>query len=132
MQGYGSYIEDLEAIERDDELSKGMKTFCHFLEDDLRGGYPRCTAGVNFASVGPSRALCRVCPLSDLGNVPLCPNVEVYTFLSKDSIGAQVIDAEFECFADPALPAEECSPCCPYPEIIEAPTSVGLSILTLP
>lgn len=100
-----------------------MKTYCHFLEDNLPGLSPICTAGVNFASVGSSRECCRVCPFSDQGNLPLCPNLDVYTFLSKDSTGAQVIDAQFECFAEPTAPIDERCPSCPQLMVIETRTS---------
>jgi len=130
LQKTSFYIDDLETIAQGEELSKEMKTFCHFLEDGSPGQSQRCGAGVNFVSVGPSRSLCRTCAWSDMGNIPLCPNLEVYTFLSKDSSGDQVIKVEFECFADDTLPAEERCQHCPHPELVEVRTSDEVSIPT--
>jgi hypothetical protein len=109
-----------------------MNDFCRFLENDLHSQMLRCGAGVNFSSVGTSRELCQTCSLSNLGNVPLCPHIEVYTFLSKDSTGAWLIQAEFECFADPSLPSEERCQNCPNTKNIETWTSEGESVQTLP
>ena len=109
-----------------------MNDFCHFLENDLHGRMLRCGVGVNFASVGPARERCKSCSLSNLGNVPLCPHIEVYTFLSKDSPGSQVVVVEYECFADPSLPSEERCQNCPNTKNIETWTSEGESVQTLP
>jgi len=132
VHGAGSYIDELETIAQGEELSKRMKTFCHFLEDGSPGQSQRCVAGVNFASVGRSRSLCRVCALSDLGNIPLCPNIQVYTFLSKDSSGDQVIKVEVKCLAGPTLPAEERCQRCPHPWKVTVRTSGSLPIPTRP
>jgi len=105
-----------------------MNDFCHFLENDNHSRMLRCSVGVNFASVGPARELCKSCSLSNFGNVPQCPHIEVYTFLAKDSKGARMIQAEFECFADPSLPAEERCQNCPNTENIETWTNEGESV----
>ena len=118
-------MEKYGAVRTDDELSQGEKTFCQFLKEDSLSPHPICTAGINFASVGPSRALCRVCPLAELGDDPLCPNAEVYTYLSEDSTGAHVIRVEFACWADST---EERCPLCPDTMIIEDPTNIVFSI----
>ena len=109
-----------------------MNDFCHFLENDNHSRMLRCGAGVNFVSVGPARERCRSCPLSNLGDIPLCPHIEVYTFLSNDSSCAQMVVAEYECFADTSLPAEERCHHCPHPKPIETWTSEGESVQTLP
>jgi hypothetical protein len=109
-----------------------MNDFCRFLENDLHSRMLRCGAGVNFASVGTSRELCKTCSLSNLGNGPLCPHLEMYTFLSKDSSGGHIVVAEYECFADPSLPAEERCHHCPHPKNIETWASEGKPLQTLP
>ena len=88
-----------------------MNDFCPFLEDEHLMEVKRCTAGVNFASVGPNRALCRLCRLSDLSTLPLCPNVEVYTYVHNSPEGG-FMDIEFDCLADD-LPAEARCQSCP-------------------
>ncbi len=87
-----------------------MNDFCPFLEDEHLLEGKRCTAGVNFASVGPNRALCRLCQLSDLGTLPLCPNVEVFTFIRNSPEGI-FIEAEFDCLANDLQPEERCQSC---------------------
>jgi len=109
-----------------------MNDFCHFLENDLHSQMLRCGAGVNFVSVGPARELCKSCSLSNLGNVPVCPHVDVHTFLSKGSSSSQVAVAKYECFADPSLPTEERCQNCPQTKNIETWTSEGESVQTLP
>ena len=118
-------IEKYTTAKTDAELSQGMKALCQFLHDDSRSPHPICTSGINFASVGPSCAFCRVCPLADLGDVPLCPNAEVYTYLSEASTGTRVIRAEFACWADP--PEEHCQHC-PDTLIAEDPKSIMFPI----
>jgi len=54
-------------------------------------------AGINFAAVGADRALCRVCPMADLGDVHLCEHVDVCTVLSKDKTGALLIEVNVWC-----------------------------------
>lgn len=89
-----------------------MKGSCQFLEPAVFDRELRCAAGVNFASVGPQREVCRVCPLAELGDLPLCPNVDVYTYLKGNSATAVEVKVEFACLADAATPAEaRCARC---------------------
>ena len=88
-----------------------MNDFCPYLEDDPLMEGKRCAAGVNFVNVGPDRKLCRLCPLSNLINIPLCPNVEVFTFI-RNSPEGYFIEAEFDCMAND-LPMEERCQSCP-------------------
>jgi hypothetical protein len=89
-----------------------MKRSCHFLKPDLLAHGLRCTAGVNFASVGPDREVCRVCPLADLGDLPLCPNVDVYTHLAWCASATARVEVEFSCLVDSAAPTEgHCARC---------------------
>ncbi len=90
-----------------------MNDFCPFLEDEHLLEGKRCTAGVNFASVGPDRKLCRLCPLSDLGTLPLCPNIEVFTF-TRNSPEGIFIEAEFGCLANDLPTEERCQSCPDY------------------
>ncbi len=88
-----------------------MNDFCPFLEDDPLMEGKLCTAGVNFANVGTDRERCRLCPLSNPVNTPLCPNVEVFTFIRNSPEGI-FIEAEFDCLAND-LPMEERCQSCP-------------------
>ena len=72
-----------------------MKDYCQFPKLEQPG--LRCMAGINFASVGPDRALCRVCPLADLGDVALCKHADVCTTLRKDKSGAPLIEVSVWC-----------------------------------
>ncbi len=93
-----------------------MNDFCQFLKPDRSGLELDCTAGVNFSSVGTDRALCRVCPLTDLGGVPLCPNVDVYTFLRNGPDGATVVEVEYACLANADLSTDaRCQNCADRP-----------------
>jgi len=87
-----------------------LNDYCPFLENDTLKDGPRCAAGVNFVNVGPNRALCQTCPLSKLVDLPLCPNVEVYTSL-RNSPDGEFIDVEFACFAVDVHPDERCQGC---------------------
>lgn len=89
-----------------------MKTFCEFLGKD-RSGALRCKVGLNFASVGSERALCRTCPLADLGDTPLCPNADVYTSLQRDSTGAFIVRTTTDCSLPVNAPAEARCTACP-------------------
>ena len=84
-----------------------MKSSCLFLETRHPEGVMCCTAAVNFASVGAERALCRKCPLASLGDLPLCPNAEVYAFLRNSPTGESV-EVEFACLADAIPPEARC------------------------
>ena len=87
-----------------------MKDSCQFLEPAVFARELRCAAGVNFASVGPDREVCRVCPLAELGDLPLCLNVDVYTYLKGNSAAA--VEGEFACLTDAATPPEaRCARC---------------------
>jgi len=87
-----------------------MNDFCPFLEADLLLEGQRCAAGVNFANVGPNRALCQVCPLSKLGNLPFCSNVEVYTYFRNSPDGA-FMDVEFAYLANDLQKEVRCQGC---------------------
>ena len=60
-----------------------MKEICPFLSRNRRQEQI-CDAGFNFSSVGPNRELCRVCPLADLGDVPLCEHLDVFAFKERE------------------------------------------------
>jgi hypothetical protein len=89
-----------------------MKEFCQFLAQG-RSGDLRCVAGLNFASVGSDRARCRVCALQDLGDAPICPTAEVYTFLKRDATGAFVVGFEMDCALPANAPAKARCDTCP-------------------
>lgn len=74
-----------------------MKDYCQFLKPEQPGLVRHCTAGTNFVSVGADRVLCRICPLADLGDVPLCEYADVYTALRKDKAGASLIVISIYC-----------------------------------
>ena len=94
-----------------------MKEFCQFIKLQLATA-PCCTAGVNFGSVGSDRALCRLCPLADLGQIPLCPYVDVHTWLRNGPSGA-TIEAELVCRADAeALSQLRCQGCAARPSLV--------------
>jgi hypothetical protein len=97
-----------------------MKEFCLFLKDDPHTEDKRCAAGVNFVNVGPNRALCQVCPLSNLSDLPLCPNTEVYTYIRNSPEGT-LIEVEFYCLANDIQPEERCQGC---PDRSRQPVSV--------
>ena len=90
-----------------------MKDYCRYLRVDFRREDKFCTAGVNFTSVGPDRAGCRVCPLSDLGELPLCPNVKIYTYLRAGPSGVTEVGVKFDCLAGTEMPAEARCDHCP-------------------
>ena len=77
-----------------------MKDLCLFLKPMPGDHGLRCAAGINFVLVGPDRALCRVCPLADLGDVQLCEYAEVYTALCKDKTGTPLIEVGVWCFKE--------------------------------
>ena len=97
-----------------------MNEFCPFLKDDPRIEDKSCAAGVNFVSVGPNRALCQACPLSNLSYLPLCPNTEVYTYIRNSPEGL-LIDVDFYCLADDIQSEERCQGC---PDRPRQPVSV--------
>lgn len=89
-----------------------MADFCQYLKPERFGYGLRCAAGVNFASVGQDRAVCRVCPLAQLGNVPLCPNLEVYTYLQGGFSNTTRVDVECACLTDATTrAAAQCVQC---------------------
>jgi hypothetical protein len=90
-----------------------MRDFCQFLKPERFACGLRCTAGINFASVGQDRATCRVCPLAELGDLPLCPNVEVYTYLKGGASTTARVEVEFACLADAATRAAAQCVLCP-------------------
>ena len=87
-----------------------MNDFCPFLENDPLMEGQRCAAGVNFVTVGPNRSLCQVCPLSKLGDLPFCPNAEIYTYFRNSSKGP-FIDVEYECLANDLQQEARCQGC---------------------
>ena len=98
-----------------------MKEICPFLKRS-HGQEQICSAGVNFRSVGKNREMCRVCPLAELGNVPLCENLEVYTYMERamrESNGIVEFDwtvlVETECFPSPLIPGQDRCAGCPGP-----------------
>ena len=74
-----------------------MKDFCRFLELDTSIHQLRCVAGINFVSVGQNRELCRVCPLAELGDIPLCPNADVYIYLRRGAAETAEVEVKFAC-----------------------------------
>ena len=72
---------------------------CPFLTFGVSAEDLRCSAGVNFVSVKPDRALCLVCKLDDLGDSFLCPNIDIYTFYEHSENG-WVVRARIDCLAD--------------------------------
>ena len=107
-----------------------MKT-CQFLERrrGQKGGRKSyCGAGVNFYQVGERRYRCRACPLNDLGNVPLCEHLEVYTFLERDVEGEQLVEARFHCdLLDEPLGSFSVCGNCPHYQVARpaAPSTVA-------
>lgn len=98
-----------------------MKEFCPFLEADPLMKGKRCSAGVNFVNVGPNRALCQVCPISNFSDLPLCPNTEVFTYIRNSTEGIYV-DVEFYCLANDIQSDERCQGC---PDRTPRPISVA-------
>jgi len=91
-----------------------MKDYCRFLRTDFRSKDELfCTVGVNFAAVGPDRAICRVCSLSELGKLPLCPNVNIYTYLRAGPSGVTEVGVKFDCLAGTEMLAEARCDHCP-------------------
>ena len=87
-----------------------MKDSCYFLEE-RSAGQLGCAAGANFYSVGRARELCRTCPLADLGSVPLCENLNVYTYRERKKLN-WVIRVEVECSLDARTPSGlRCAAC---------------------
>jgi hypothetical protein len=99
-----------------------MKELCQFLARGPSGDL-RCTAGVNFVSVGSDRARCRVCELQDLADAPLCPNAEVYTFFQRNAAGALGVVARVYCALPADAPPEGRCQTCP-----ERVGTVGLAV----
>lgn len=83
---------------------------CPFLEIGVSADDLRCTAGVNFLSVGAGRALCQVCELKGLGDAVVCPDLEVYTFYSHAEDGPHVT-AQLACLADDLPIDSRCLEC---------------------
>ena len=75
-----------------------MKESCYYLKERAAGKLG-CAAGANFYSVGQAREVCRTCPLADLGSVPLCESLNVYTYRERKQ-GNWVVRAEVECCLD--------------------------------
>jgi hypothetical protein len=97
-----------------------MKDCCQFLEPESFGHGLRCAAGINFASVGSDREMCSVCPLARLGDLPFCPNVDVYTYLRRSASATVSVEVEFVCLLDAAAPTEaRCARCPAQAQAIE-------------
>ncbi|MBE0409849.1 MAG: hypothetical protein IBX69_08965, partial [Anaerolineales bacterium] len=88
-----------------------MIEHCPFLTIGMSADDLRCTAGVNFVSVGAGRALCQVCELEDLGDTLVCPHLDVYTYYAHAQDGAHVT-AQLACLVDD-LPIDSRCPECP-------------------
>ncbi|PKO24020.1 MAG: hypothetical protein CVU38_00990 [Chloroflexi bacterium HGW-Chloroflexi-1] len=90
-----------------------MKDYCQFLKPEQPGLGLHCTAGTNFVSVGADRALCLVCPLANLGDVPLCKYADVCTALRKDKTGAPLIEVSVYCALGDSVSDDEarCAQC---------------------
>lgn len=89
-----------------------MKDFCRFLRSDPAAHQSQCVAGINFVSVGQGRALCRACPLAELGDLPLCPNADVYIYLRRGHSEAAEIEVRFGCgVSDAAQDPIRCAGC---------------------
>lgn len=94
-----------------------MKGFCRFARLPSATA-PCCTAGVNFGSVGDGRALCHLCPLADLGQIPLCPYVDVHTWLRNGLFDA-IIEVELTCRADAEVLTQlRCQDCAVRPSLV--------------
>ena len=93
-----------------------LKT-CLFLEIAPHGAGDapfRCTAGVNFYSVGFGRELCRTCALAGHDPVLHCKYLDVYTFLQTSAGGTRFVQVEMRCSRpEGALPDEELCAACP-------------------
>jgi hypothetical protein len=79
------------------QSEEAMKDFCRFLELDTSIHQRRCAAGINFVSVGQNRELCRICPLAELGDIPLCPNADVYVYLRRGAAETAEVEVKFAC-----------------------------------
>jgi len=89
-----------------------MRDSCQFLKSDQFRHELHCSAGVNFTFVGSDRALCRVCPLAELGDLPLCPNADVYAFLTGTVSATARVEVKSACLADAAMRATaQCAQC---------------------
>lgn len=98
-----------------------MRDSCQFLKSDQFRHELRCSAGVNFAFVGSDRAVCRVCPLAELGHLPLCPNADVYTFLTGSLSGTARVEVTFACLADAVVRATAQCAQCPEQAVASGP-----------
>ena len=108
-----------------------MKDSCQFLHRRSTGDLV-CLAGINFYSVGQDREMCRVCPLADFGDIPMCENLDVYVYQRRcDNNLAIYIEAECSLHNDEHS-AKRC-PHCPVSErlVITRPSEVNhkLSLL---
>jgi hypothetical protein len=90
-----------------------MNDFCQFLELDAATHRQRCAAGINFVFVGPNRALCRNCPLAELGDIPFCPHADVYVYLRKGHASTAEVEVRFACGVSDAARAETLCANCP-------------------
>ena len=95
----------------DKEQERTMKDYCHFLEHCPHHEGLCCAAGVNFRSVGQEREICAACPLADLGDVPLCEHLDVFTYLERKGV-VWAVRVEAECtLKDDPSPDSRCSIC---------------------
>jgi hypothetical protein len=88
-----------------------MKEFCPFLQPELHSRSLRCTAGINFAAVGSNRERCNSCSFGNQGELPLCPEIEVYTFLDGSLNGGSVVRARYICMAEAGVLEAPCATC---------------------
>ena len=109
-----------------------MKEICPFLSRNHRQEQI-CNVGINFDYVGRNREMCRVCPLANLGDVPLCKNLEVYAFADRvvDKSNGNVeffriVLIETEC---PTNPAQDRCAGCPGLDLLENVIAVEAMML---
>ena len=104
-----------------------MKDFCPFLEIGKTTENKYCNAGINFRIVGAKRELCQLCPFADISDSPLCPNMDLYTFLNKTEKG-WIITMRFDCLEDDLPPEDRCQECPDYPQASSCESEPGRRI----
>ena len=110
-----------------------VKDFCRFLESGRIVPGLHCAEGINFSWVGPDRAVCRACPLADLGDTPLCPNVDVYVYRTRGPQGATVVEVEYGCLSKADLSADaRCRNCPDRPWPATTADEAAVQALLLP
>ncbi len=114
-----------------------MKEICPFLSRNRRQEQI-CDAGFNFSSVGRNRELCRVCPLADLGDVPLCEHLDVFAFQERDVRASQEraevvwkVHIQTECSLDSVAPAQSRCPGCPGLDQLENAAAAEVIMLNI-